>query len=261
MKSSCCLLKLGLNLFFLGVRSPGTPVFLQTFMSAFPVPTHLILDCDGVLIDSEYLAAEANQKALNECGLPFTFEQTLQVFLGKSLASMREILIDQYHIADIERFMALKDRYVNEIFAAKLKPLPGVADTLTEIARRRIPFGVASNSRGWRLRSSLATTGLLAFFGDRTWGVESVAQGKPAPDLYLLAARKLGADPAECLVIDDSPTGVTAARLAGMQIVGFTGANHLGAQQEEKLKQAGASRLISRFCDILQFLPDTATVQ
>lgn len=257
MKSNCCFVKLGVNLsfFFSESGEHRTPYRLCNAMSATTPPTHLILDCDGVLIDSEYLAAQANQKALHECGLSFTLEETLRLFLGKSLSSMREILVNQYHLTNIERFMSLKDQYVNEIFSARLEPLPGVAQTLAELTRRKIPFGVASNSRSWRLRSSLATTGLLPFFGDRTWGVDNVAQGKPAPDLYLFAARKLGADPSRCLVVDDSPTGITAARLAGMQILGFTGANHLGAQQEDKLRLAGAPRLTACFRDVLRFFP------
>lgn len=218
-------------------------------------PTFLILDCDGVLIDSEFLAARANQKAMNECGLPFTFEDMLRLFLGKSLTAMREILVRDYHVEGeaLEHLMALKDRYVNEIFARELKPLPGVPETLEKLKTMGVPFGVASNSRGWRLRSSLEITGLLSFFGDNVWGVESVAHGKPAPDLYLFAARELGADPSQCLVIDDSPTGVTAAVAAHIPVVGFTGANHLGPAQEEKLRAAGALTLISEFARVPEF--------
>lgn len=218
-------------------------------------PNFLILDCDGVLIDSEFLAARANQKAMNECGLPFTFEDTLRLFLGKSLTAMREILVRDYHVEGeaLEHLMALKDRYVNEIFARELKPLPGVPEALEKLKTMGVPFGVASNSRGWRLRSSLEITGLLPFFGDNVWGVESVAHGKPAPDLYLFAARQLGAEPSQCLVIDDSPTGVTAAVAAHIAVVGFTGANHLGPSQEEKLRAAGALTLISEFARVPEF--------
>lgn len=218
-------------------------------------PTFLILDCDGVLIDSEFLAARANQKAMNECGLPFTFDDTLRLFLGKSLTAMREILVRDYHVEGeaLEHLMALKDRYVNEIFARELKPLPGVPEALEKLKAMGVPFGVASNSRGWRLRSSLEITGLLPFFGDNIWGVESVAHGKPAPDLYLFAARELGAEPSQCLVIDDSPTGVTAAVAAHIPVVGFTGANHLGPVQEENLRAAGALTLISEFARVPEF--------
>ena len=183
----------------------------------------VIFDCDGVLVDSENLAIAALLDIISEQGLTVSAEAAHAMFLGRSLASISEILVSDYRLTltpdSLER---MRDR-LYAAFKRELAPIEGVAKTLHAIG---IPFCVASSSQLERVRLSLEVTGLLSLFEGRMFSASMAAQGKPAPDLFLMAAKALGAKPSKCLVIEDSPAGVAAALRAGMTVFGFLGGSH-----------------------------------
>jgi HAD superfamily hydrolase (TIGR01509 family) len=122
------------------------------------------------------------------------------------------------------------------------------------LAFLEIPKAVVSNSQTDRLALALSKTGLIDYFVGCMFSVDMVKQGKPAPDLYLMAAGKLGVLPEKCLAIEDSPTGVKAGKAAGMEVVGFTGGGHTFEGHSEALITAGASKVINNFSNFLQIL-------
>jgi len=182
----------------------------------------VIFDCDGVLVDSEPLAAKEWASVLGAMGLPIDIDRIYREFLGRSTVTMINAAQRDY---DVDLRPALPDFSVRleNAFRDALTPIPGIAEVLAEL---RVPHAVASSSAFERIQLSLELTGLRRFFGDHVYSSTMVKNGKPAPDLFLFAADKLGVAPADCVVIEDSPAGVTAAQAAGMRVIGFLGGSH-----------------------------------
>jgi HAD superfamily hydrolase (TIGR01509 family) len=209
--------------------------------------TLLIFDCDGVLVDSEVIAHETLRELMETLGCPMTMAELIEEFAGKSLAdtlTTAERLLGRPIPADVgEEF----GRRLLERFRRELKPIPGVRDAILALPHRRC---VASSSSPERLHLSLAVTGLAPLFGDRVFSAVAVANGKPAPDLYLLAARTLGEPPARCIVVEDTVRGVAAGRAAGMHVVGFAGAAHATPALVDELRRSGADVVIQSMRDL-----------
>ncbi|MHB1533647.1 MAG: HAD family hydrolase [Acidimicrobiales bacterium] len=182
----------------------------------------VIFDNDGVLVDSEALANDVLASLLSDLGVPTTVEEAVDRYLGGTIGRVRhlvEALTGTTLPADFE------ERYhagVLHAFAADLRPMPGAEKMLADLDAVGQAYCVASSGTGARIRAALSITGLLDRFTGRIFSAEDVAWGKPAPDLFLMAARCLSAVPARCVVVEDSPVGVAAARAAGMTTIGFT---------------------------------------
>jgi len=183
----------------------------------------VIFDCDGVLVDSEPLSMRVLLETIAEAGADIDAEQGYEHFLGKSLASVIEILRRDYHIAVSDDALEKMRKRLYAFFESELRPIPGIAEALASI---ELPRCVASSSQVERVKLSLAVTGLAPFFGDRIFSASMVDNGKPAPDLFLHAAREMQIEPARCIVIEDSPAGVEAAKRAGMRVFAFLGGSH-----------------------------------
>ena len=200
----------------------------------------VIFDCDGVLVDSETLACEGLSLLLARHGIQADVGYVMDHFQGRSLAS----LIEHYHERGSELPPGFRDEvraWIGERFRAALRPIDGIDALLGGLA---LPRCVASSSERARVDLSLRLTGLAGHFGERVYTAEQVARGKPAPDLFLYAAQRMGADPARTLVIEDSVSGVLAARAARMQVWGFVGGSHYrGRDGHALLAQAGAQRV------------------
>lgn len=189
-------------------------------------PTALVIfDCDGVLVDSEPIALRLLVETLAEAGLDLDVAAASDRFLGRSLASTRALLAADFGIELTDAALEAMRVKLYAAFRAELAPIPRVAETLPRLGT---PFCVASSSQTERIRLSLAVTGLLPAFEGRIFSATEVANGKPAPDLFLHAAARMGADPAACLVVEDSPAGIAAGKAAGMRVVGFLGGGHAG---------------------------------
>ena len=190
-------------------------------MAGVPPPLELVIfDCDGVLVDSESIASELEVEMFAEIGMPMAAEEIRERFLGRSAAYANAAIVE--HLGALpDGWEARWERRYYEALEAELRPIEGVADALDRIAE---PTCVASSSRMKSIVLKLGLCGLAERFGDRVFSAEQVSQGKPAPDLFLLAAARLGADPSRCAVIEDSPVGVLAGRAAGMRTFAYAGA-------------------------------------
>ena len=185
-----------------------------------PRPELVVFDCDGVLVDSERIAVTIDAVVLADLGWPMEQDEIVARFVGRSHADMAAAIEEHLGRALPEDwFEPYRARY-REAFERELRPVDGVVEALDAIT---LPTCVASSTGHEGLRHTLGLTGLLARFEGRIFSATEVARGKPAPDLFLHAARTLGVAPEACVVVEDSPYGVAAARAAGMRALGYAG--------------------------------------
>ena len=177
-------------------------------------------DCDGVLVDSERIAVRVEAELLAELGWPLSQAEIVERFMGRSDQFMDQAI--QAQLGD--RLPAdWKDQFhrrYRAAYAAELAPVDGVLEALDQITA---PTCVASSGSHDKLRFTLGHTGLYQRFEGRIFSGYEVANPKPAPDLFLHAAARMGVDPAACAVVEDSRFGVMAARAAGMRAFGYAG--------------------------------------
>jgi HAD superfamily hydrolase (TIGR01509 family) len=206
----------------------------------------IIFDCDGVLVDSEVISCRTHSEMLTRHGYPISVEQVHDRFLGRSAHAAR---------LEIERELgrALPDDLDIQLraelyrsFEESLEAIPGIAQALQEISQ---PVCVASSGSPERIRTSLTLVSLYERFAPNIFSAVQVTNGKPAPDLFLLAARQMQVPPGQCLVIEDSVPGVVGARAAGMTALGFHGGSHCRPSTAAALRDAGA---VATFADMRQ---------
>jgi HAD superfamily hydrolase (TIGR01509 family) len=198
----------------------------------------VIFDCDGVLVDSEVLVSEAEAELLAAVGVVLTPAQIIEQFVGLSEAEMTRRVHLAWGVLLDDEFQAVKNERVALLLSTRLQPVEGIASV---VASLDVPVCVASSSSPERIRLSLATTGLASFFGANVYSAHMVQHGKPAPDLFLLAASSMRTRPAQCVVVEDSPFGVAGGVAAGMTVLGFTGGSHCVPETAGRLLAAGAS--------------------
>jgi HAD superfamily hydrolase (TIGR01509 family) len=208
----------------------------------------LIFDCDGVLVDSEALACEIDAQVLTGIGLPYSAGDIARKFVGVSFKDMVARLEADHECTLPADLGAQIDSALFAKFETDLKPIEGVREAILSLP---YPRCVASSSTPDRIALSLRITGLADLF-DHVFSATQVARGKPAPDLFLHAAERMGAAPRDCVVIEDSSAGVQGALAAGMRVIGFTGGTHCGPEHAEKLRQAGAPVVIERMNDLFE---------
>jgi HAD superfamily hydrolase (TIGR01509 family) len=207
----------------------------------------IVFDCDGVVADSEVLACSCLRDVLAEYGVPVTMEDIFDRFLGRSFAAVAGYYREATGESLPDRFTAAYRQRLFSAFAASLKPVPHVA---TALGRLGMPFCLASSSDRERIALTLAVTGLSGHFGERVFNAAMVANGKPAPDLFLLAAERMSARPERTLVVEDTVSGVRAGKAAGMTVWGFTGGSHCaGRDFGGMLENAGADRVFASMAD------------
>ncbi|WP_437879698.1 HAD family hydrolase [Pseudomonas sp. LRF_L74] len=201
----------------------------------------LICDCDGVLIDSEIIAERYLYKTLAEL---YPVAELERVMAGTFGLQTREIFarIEAHFGKPFPEgfFQRLHDQ-VHDLLRSEVQPIPGVRDALMRID---LPLAVASNSQSESVAFALQRCDLVERVNRGVFGADHVERPKPAPDLYLLAARTAGVDPRQCLVVEDSSTGASAALTAGMQVIGFLGASHIPPEHGETLRRLGVHHLI-----------------
>lgn len=204
-------------------------------------PKLLIFDCDGVLVDSETIACRVDARCLTEAGFPVTAEELYNGFVGRAADSILASLAERHGRPAPADLNDRRRAEIMQAFRQELRPMPGIKDVL---ARNHLSRCVASSSHLERVALALDVTGLRPAFGDNLFSTSMVARGKPAPDVFLFAASKMGAEPAASMVIEDSPSGVEAGKAAGMRVIGFAGGSHCGAGHAERLRAAGADLVI-----------------
>ncbi|MEQ9555525.1 MAG: HAD family hydrolase [Rhodospirillales bacterium] len=210
----------------------------------------LIFDCDGVLVDSEMIASRVLAAHLSAHGYPITAKQCRERFTGKWMTDVVGMVRDAGVDLPEDFIQTLKEKD-QDAFKRELKPMPGVLDMVRDLRHDRC---VASSGPIVKMETTLGISGLLPFFKPHLFSASMVKRGKPEPDLFLHAANAMGRAPADCLVIEDSTAGVTAARRAGMRVLGFAGGSHAREAQgyEKTLMAAGAETV---FDDMMR-LPD-----
>ncbi len=181
-------------------------------------PLLVILDCDGVLVDSDRIALRIQAEMITALGLPTTYEDCVRDFLGLGMPATLRILAERLGGPLPEGWEEDLDAAVGDAFRRELRPVDGVAAALDAIDA---PTCVASSGSQEKMRLTLGLTGLRGRFAGRIFAAEEVARGKPAPDLFLHAAARMGVAPGRCVVVEDSPTGVTGAVAAGMRALGY----------------------------------------
>ena len=187
-------------------------------------PDLVIFDCDGVLIDSEVISARQLIAELAGYGVDMDMAFVSRHFLGRSYPVVLKEVRERWGVALPDRFETDYRARLLAAFERDLKPMPGIFDTLAALRR---PYCLATSSSPERMRRSLELTGLAAHFAGRSFTASEVARGKPAPDLFLHAASRMGVDPARCAVIEDSLNGIRAGLAAGMTVWRYTGGSHL----------------------------------
>jgi HAD superfamily hydrolase (TIGR01509 family) len=210
----------------------------------------VIFDCDGVLIDSELLSIRADQECLAECGIEMSVEDILERYTGIGFAGM---------VADIEArhgplppdFAERHGKRLWPLFERELTAIPGIVEVLDSLICQTC---VASSGRPERLKHALSIVGLYDRFHPHIFSAVEVTRGKPAPDLFLHAAARMGVMPADCVVIEDSVPGVVAAVAAGMRVIGFIGASHCRPDDAARLAAHGAAPVIDDMAKLLPIL-------
>lgn len=208
---------------------------------------HIIFDCDGVLVDSEPLSMEVDRDILAENGIAMTVEEVGAQFIGLTFEDFVRKIESDYRIRLPADVTEDKNRRLLALYERKLKAAPGIHDILSTMA---LPTSVASNSPRHRVEAAFRIARLTPFFGSRITTFEDVALGKPAPDVYVEAARRAGHGPGMCLAIEDSKAGVTSAVAAGCAVIGFTGLAHDGDTLGTTLLRLGARKVISDHADL-----------
>jgi HAD superfamily hydrolase (TIGR01509 family) len=213
----------------------------------------VIFDCDGVLVDSELIFARVLAECLVAVDFPTTIDEAITLGFGKNRITLSAAVAAQFGRALPDAFFDTFAARSASAFERELLPVPGVEELLAALP---MPRCVASNGRLDRVRHRLAMTRLLPFFDPHVFSASQVAVGKPAPDLFLFAARQLGARLGNCTVVEDSIPGVEAATAAGMPVVGFSGGSHCPDGHADRLIAAGCSRVFARMPDLAAFLSE-----
>lgn len=198
----------------------------------------VLFDCDGVLVDSEGISARCVSDALKQAGYVIDEAEVLERFLGISNPAMCGIIENETGRSLPDGFLDALRRRLLAVSETELHAVDGVVGAVESLT---VPVCVASSSHPERIRRYLEITGLDDLLGRNVFSAAMVERGKPAPDLFLLAAERMGAHPHRCVVIEDSEAGVLAGKAAGMTVFGFTGGSHVqAAVHGPKLAAVGA---------------------
>ena len=202
----------------------------------------IIFDCNGVLIDSEPIAAAVLAQELTRAGFAVAPDVVAHYFIGRRPADIFAMVEAATGRKLPANFGAFVTAATLKRFRTELRPTPHMAYALTWL---RGPKCVASSSPLDRIRVSLEIAGLLRFFGFNLFSASGVPNGKPAPDLYLQVAKNMDVPTSDCIVVEDSPVGIAAAAAAGMTPIGFVSGGHAGANLARQLDAAGARVVIA----------------
>ncbi|WP_432040758.1 HAD family hydrolase [Streptomyces chartreusis] len=208
----------------------------------------VIFDNDGVLVDSEPISNRLLAAYLTELGHPTSYEDSIRDYMGSAMHRIHDLVLERTGERLPDDFDDVFHARVFAAFERELKAVPGAVDVLEKLGAEGVPYCVASSGSHERIRVGHRTTGLDLYFDEgRVFSSQDVGRGKPAPDLFLHAAERMGVAPARCLVVEDSPLGVQAAVAAGMDVYGFTA-------MTPAAKLAGATQLFSDMGELADLL-------
>ncbi|WP_011580105.1 MULTISPECIES: HAD family hydrolase [Chelativorans] len=214
-----------------------------------PKPDLVIFDCDGVLVDSEIVAARVEAEMLREAGYDITADEIAERYSGLTFKDIMIHIEKEAQMLLQASMIKQAEAKVDERLRAEVKAIPGVAEAAASLSVKKC---VCSNSSEERIAIMLQRTNLARFFEGVIFSslATPTKRPKPAPDVFLYAAEQMGAEPAGTIVIEDSVHGIMGARTAGMRVIGFTGASHSHPRHASMLMEAGAETTISRMADL-----------
>jgi HAD superfamily hydrolase (TIGR01509 family) len=211
----------------------------------------IIFDFDGVVADSEHLAMRVLAESLSGLGLPTTADEAVQLYMGKGLVDCVQSMEARLGSPLPDGFMAAQIERVHRLVIAEVEPVQSLPDFLTAFAH--VQRCIASSSKLDYIGRCPDRMLLSDWFEHRFSG-HDVERGKPHPDLFLKAAATMGVSPSDCVVIEDSPTGVVAGKAAGMFTVGLCAGRHIGRGHADRLTEAGADMIAESFAQIAEVL-------
>ncbi|GAA5002671.1 HAD family hydrolase [Streptomyces siamensis] len=208
----------------------------------------VIFDNDGVLVDSERISNTILAAHLTELGHPTSYEDSIRDYMGSAMHRIHDLVHERSGRRLPDDFDDVFHARVFAAFERELEPVPGAMQVLEKLAADGVPYCVASSGSHERIRVGHRKTGLDQWFdAERVFSSQDVGRGKPAPDLFLHAAERMGVPPRRCVVVEDSPLGVQAAHAAGMDVYGFTA-------MTPAAKLAGATQLFSDMGELADLL-------
>lgn len=212
-------------------------------------PSLIIFDCDGVLVDSEIIAAEVESVLLTEAGFPISADELAERFAG---LTWQDILLTVEREAGIALSASLIDKSESILDERLKNEVQAVDDIVEVVSALKLPKCICSNSTSARLEMMLKRVELYDLFAPNIFSAKEVGtkKTKPAPDVFLYAAKHFGVDPRNVIVIEDSVHGIQGARAAGMRVIGFTGGAHTYPGHADRLTDAGAETVIHRHKDL-----------
>ncbi len=208
----------------------------------------IVFDFDGVIADSEVLSNTVLAEVVTELGVPTTLEDAYRNYMGKRFLDVIAAIetavgrtlppsfAEQYQARTLQRFRQA------------LAPIAGAREFIAKFAR--LPRCIASSSSPDRLAVCLDVLDMAALFEGRVFSASNVARGKPHPDIFLHAAAQIGVDPSDCIIIEDSASGVIAGRSAGATVIGLLAAGHIRDGHAAKLKEAGAHHVAADYVEV-----------
>lgn len=212
-------------------------------------PAAIIFDCDGVLVDSEIIAARVESEMLAKAGFEVSPDDLARDYAGLTFKDILLRIEKDEGLVLQASLISEAEKLVDQRLAREVRAIEGA---LEAVAAVRTPKCVCSNSSSERIRITLGKTGLLPLFGDAIFSAVETpsALPKPHPDVFLHAAATMKAEPRRCFVIEDSLHGIAGAKAAGMRVIGFTGASHSQPGHADALTEAGAETVIHRMSDL-----------
>lgn len=222
----------------------------------------VIFDCDGVLVDSEIISAQVTSDCLKEIGIEISADYFLETYRGKSVADCIRMITEELsrqdswnNLNDAEKtargatFWRQVQLQTLVVCEQRLEPVTGIMPVLDYLREHDIPFCVASNGKHEKMRITLTKTGIMPYVQGRVFSFEDVTRGKPAPDLFLHAAKILNVEPATAIVVEDSLTGIQAALAAGMRPLGYCPPNANGSDNIllPEMRELGAEVFFSMY--------------
>jgi len=230
-----------------GLRGPSAPASPSSRFDC------VIFDCDGVLVDSEPIVNRVLNEMLNELGIRISLEDSTRMFLGRAVREELDNIARMRGAPLPENWLSTWLARRNQVLEAEVQGVPYVREAVAAIAATGMPVCVASGADRIKVKLQLTRTGLVELFQqderEHIFSATEVARSKPAPDVYLLAARTMGVEPARCAVIEDSPTGITAGVAAGMTVFGYAARNDAAS-----LSEAGAQMIFTDMRDLPELL-------
>ena len=208
----------------------------------------IIFDCDGVLVDSEPISNRILAADITAAGWPMTTAGSIARFKGGRLIEVQRDVEKHLGVDLGETWLSEHYERMFDAFRVEITAIPGVLDALDALKARNFPFCVASRGPVRKMQITLGTTGIWPLVEGHIYSADMVERPKPAPDLFLHAARSEGFEPANCVVVEDSTTGIRAARAAGMWVVGY------GVAETEALAAAGAGTIISDMASLVPLI-------